>query len=38
MILAHAVSQYHTSSAVVRCGSNDSAIEQIVDLSISGRI
>ena len=29
MILAPAVSQYHTSSAVVRCGSNDCAIEHI---------
>ena len=26
------------TSAVVRCGSNDSAIEHVVDLSISGRI
>ena len=38
MTLALAVSQCHTSSAVVRSGSNDCAIEHIVDLSMSGRI
>ena len=36
MILAPAVSQYHTSSAVVRCESKDCAFGHMVDLPISG--